>query len=283
MPRVGPAGPALFYYPRPRWTKLEHDRAQADTPSGRAKLQEPYKSLMSRHEPRLLKETGLAARVASVVEPVAEDLGFRLVRVKISAQNGCTVQIMAERPDGTMTIEDCEALSRALSPVLDVEDPVQSEYYLELSSPGIDRPLVRASDFRDWAGYEAKIEMAVPAAGRKRFRGILLGGEGHEAFLRLPDVKDEAERDVKLPIADIGDARLVLTDDLVREALRRAKSALKARGVEVDEEEEADEAEDVAPVERPAPKAWKPAEGTGPRPKGPGRFAKAKATRPKPV
>src|SRR5215204_3034088 len=127
---------------------------------------------------RLITETGVAARVATVAAPVIRDLGFRLVRVKVSAQNGCTVQIMAEREDGTMSVEDCEAVSRALSPVLDLEDPVERAYNLEISSPGIDRPLVRKQDFERWSGYEAKIEMAVPVAGRKRFRGVIRGVDG---------------------------------------------------------------------------------------------------------
>ena len=108
------------------------------------------------HEKPLITETGVAARVASAVEPVAEDLGFRLVRVKVTPQNGCTVQVMAERPDGTMSVEDCEALSRALSPVLDLEDPVPQAYRLEVSSPGIDRPLTRESDFERWASADIR-------------------------------------------------------------------------------------------------------------------------------
>ena len=142
---------------------------------------------------RLITETGVAARVATIVEPVIADLGFRLVRVKVSGQNGCTVQIMAEREDGTMTVEDCEAVSRSVSPALDVEDPVGRAYHLELSSPGIDRPLVRRQDFERWAGHEAKIEMAVPVAGRKRFRGVIRGVEGEAVVLELPDVKEGEE------------------------------------------------------------------------------------------
>ena len=122
-------------------------------------------------EPRLIVEPGVAARVAAIVEPVLEGLGYRLVRVRISGLDGCTVQIMAERPDGTMTIEDCEAASRALSPVLDVADPIERAYRLEISSPGIDRPLVRRSDFERYAGNVVKIEMAVAVDGRRRFRG----------------------------------------------------------------------------------------------------------------
>ena len=122
-------------------------------------------------EPRLITEPGRAARVAAIAEPVLAGLGYRLVRVRISGFAGCTVQIMAERPDGTMTIEDCEAASRALSPVLDVADPIEGSYRLEISSPGIDRPLVRESDFLRAVGHEARVEMAVAINGRKRFRG----------------------------------------------------------------------------------------------------------------
>jgi ribosome maturation factor RimP len=106
------------------------------------------------NEPRLVTETGVAARVGTIVDPVLRDIGYRLVRVKISAQNGCTVQIMAERPDGSMTVEDCEAVSRAVSPALDVDDPLDRAYHLEISSPGIDRPLVRVSDFARWASQK---------------------------------------------------------------------------------------------------------------------------------
>src|SRR6187397_3509180 len=129
-------------------------------------------------EPRLIIEPGLSARVAAIVEPVLDGLGYRLVRARVSGTGGCTVQVMAERPDGTMTIEDCEVCSRALSPVLDVADPVDRAYRLEMSSPGIDRPLVRRSDFERYAGHLVKIEMAVAHEGRKRFRGMIGPVEG---------------------------------------------------------------------------------------------------------
>jgi len=174
-------------------------------------------------EPRLIIEQGVAARVAAIAAPVLDGLGYRLVRVRVSGTAGCTVQIMAERPDGTMAIEDCEAASRALSPVFDVEEPVETEYRLELSSPGIDRPLVRLSDFVRNAGHEAKIEMAVMTEGRKRFRGILTGVEGEAAKLRRKDAAEGEPADVLLPIADMVEARLVLTDALVTESLRRGK------------------------------------------------------------
>ena len=170
---------------------------------------------------RIITESGVAARVAAVVEPVIEDLGFHLVRVKVSSTNGCTVQIMAERTDGTMSVSDCETVSRAISPVLDLEDPVSQAYYLEVSSPGIDRPLVRASDFERWTGYDAKIEMAVPLAGRKRFRGFLRGVENGMLAVELPDVKEGEERIAHLTLADLGEAHLVMTDELIRESLRR--------------------------------------------------------------
>lgn len=176
------------------------------------------------HEHRLITETGVAARVAAAVEPTIEGLGFRLVRVKVSSANGCTVQVMAERPDGSMSVADCEAVSRAVSPVLDLEDPVPQAYTLEVSSPGIDRPLTRSSDFERWAGYEAKIEMDVPLAGRKRFRGLVRGVADGAALLELPDVREGEDKLARLPLADIGDARLVLTDELVREALRRGSA-----------------------------------------------------------
>jgi ribosome maturation factor RimP len=181
-------------------------------------------------EPRLITEPGLAARVATIAEPVLADLGYRLVRVRISGLSGCTVQIMAERPDGTMTIEDCEAVSRGLSPVLDVADPVDRAYRLEISSPGIDRPLVRRSDFDRYSGHLAKIEMETPVGGRKRFRGTLLGTHGEAARVRCDDLPAESS-EVELPIADMAEARLVLTDALVAESLRRGKAAEReARG-----------------------------------------------------
>jgi ribosome maturation factor RimP len=175
-------------------------------------------------EPRLIVEPGLPARVATIAEPVVEQLGYRLVRIKVSASEGCTIQIMAERPDGTMTMEDCEAVSRALSPVFDVNEPIDRAYRLEVSSPGIDRPLVRKSDFERFTGHLAKIEMEVPVDGRKRFRGVLTGVEGENAKLRLDDVEGD-DANVTLPIADMGDAKLVLTDDLVSQALRAEKAA----------------------------------------------------------
>jgi ribosome maturation factor RimP len=169
-------------------------------------------------EKRLIRETGLEARIAHIVEPVVTDLGYELVRVRISGLNGMTVQIMAERPDGTMTVEDCELISRNISPAMDVADPINREYHLEVSSPGIDRPLTRAKDFDIWSGHEAKVEMEQAVNGRKRFRGILTGVKDGAAGMRLLDIPDAA--DVWLPLDDIGEAKLALTDALIKAAPR---------------------------------------------------------------
>jgi len=180
-------------------------------------------------EPRLIVEPGLSARVATIAEPVIEQLGYRLVRVKVSAADGCTVQVMVERPDGTMVVEDCETVSRALSPVLDMADPIDKAYRLEVSSPGIDRPLVRKSDFDRYAGHLVKIETEIPIDGRKRFRGLLIGTEGEAARIRQDDKKDDTEAggaaEILLPIEEMSEAKLVLTDELLTEALRRGKAA----------------------------------------------------------
>jgi ribosome maturation factor RimP len=221
-------------------------------------------------DPRLIAEPGLAARVAAIAEPVVEGMGYRLVRVRISAADGCTVQVMAERPDGTLAIEDCEEISHALSPVLDVADPVPQAYRLEISSPGIDRPLVRRSDFERHAGHVAKIEMNVPAEGRKRFRGVLLGVDGDAARIRIDDAKAEkagTKTEFLLPIEDMAEAKLVLTDDLIAEALRKGKAAEReARG---EPAEPVEPRRNFAPKRKAklAPKAKQKSNRTAPRPK----------------
>src|SRR5437764_7171076 len=179
---------------------------------------------------RLTREVGPALTVAKLIEPVLQGMGFRLVRVRLMAQNGQTLQIMAERPDGSFTIDDCEEVSRAISPILDVEDPISGRYYLEVSSPGIDRPLVRLEDFERWAGHEAKIEMSVPQAGRKRFRGGIEGCEGGEVRLHIDDPQGGKEKVlIGLPFADIAEAKLVMTDRLI-EAAEARRPAVRAMG-----------------------------------------------------
>ena len=215
-------------------------------------------------EPRLVEETGIAARIAHIAAPVLHGLGYRLVRVKLGAQHGTNVQIMAERPDGTMSIEDCEAASQALSPVLDLEDPVAQEYRLEMSSPGIDRPLVRLSDFRRAIGHEARVELAVPAAtGRKRFRGVIAAVEGNEIadailLLDLDDPSPDEEKRVRIQLRDLDEAKLVLTEALVRAALKAGKAGLGEPAADED-------GADAAPVPQ----------------RGPGRFSARKGNKPK--
>lgn len=182
------------------------------------------------NEPRIVTERGLEARIANIVEPAIAGLGYRLVRVKLSAMNGTTLQIMAERPDGTMNVDDCEIVSRDLSPLLDVEDPIDREYHLEVSSPGIDRPLVRRSDFETWGGHLAKIELEQAIDGRKRFRGKLAGVEGDSVRVALEKADDGTF--AMVPLGAIGEAKLVLTDELIKESLRRQKPPAEAEGTD---------------------------------------------------
>jgi ribosome maturation factor RimP len=191
--------------------------------------------LTTRHEPRLITETGLDARIAALAEPVIEDLGYRLVRVKCSGRNGFTVQIMAERPDGTIGVDDCEAISRNLAPVIDAEDPVDRAYHLEVSSPGIDRPLVRRTDFERWAGHVAKIELEQSHDGRRRFRGHLLGLKDDTFGVKLDGVGEGEPDTVWLPLDLLADARLVLTDDLIAASLKAAKRQARTDIEEVED------------------------------------------------
>ncbi|WP_083507738.1 ribosome maturation factor RimP [Aureimonas frigidaquae] len=178
---------------------------------------------------RIIREEGLEARVADIVEPVIGQLGYRLVRVRYSGMNGATLQIMAERPDGTMAVEDCEAVSRAISPVLDVEDPLDKAYHLEVSSPGIDRPLVRRSDFESWAGHLMKLETSRLIGARKRFRGrvVEVMADGIRIDRDQPAYGEDAT--VEIPFDAIGEARLILTDDLIEASLKADKMARKGR------------------------------------------------------
>jgi len=184
--------------------------------------------MRSEKDRRLQREVGVAEEVARLVEPLVESMGYRLVRVRMAGRD---LQIMCERPDGTLTIDDCVEISRAVSPLLDVEDPVRGSYNLEISSPGIARPLVRPEDFERHAGHVAKVEMITPIDGRKRFRGVLEGfdEETDEVRLFIPAEEAGGEKGgedvlIGLPFEDIESAKLVMTDDLMAEAARRAKA-----------------------------------------------------------
>ena len=190
------------------------------------------------HEPRLITETGLDQRVADIIEPVIVPMGYQLVRVRMSGQNGLTLQIMAERTDGTMTVEDCEEISKAISPVLDVEDPIDKAYHLEVSSPGIDRPMVRKSDFFRWQGHLLKCETSVLVDGRKRFRGKIVSVDDDGFRLERDQVAYGEEPVVVIPFTTLWEARLILTDDLIRDALTADKKAKAARAANENFEDE---------------------------------------------
>jgi ribosome maturation factor RimP len=186
---------------------------------------------------RFMREAGPAAEIAALVEPVLEDMGFRLVRVVMSRRDGSTIQIMADKAGGAINVDDCASISRRLSPLLDAHDPIEGRYFLEVSSPGIDRILVRPSDFEDWAGFETKVELKELIDGRRRFRGILEGYENGEMLLQVR--LDEGEpQTIGLPVDLIHDAKLVLTDELIRASLAKAKAAGKwAEGGEIEDQD----------------------------------------------
>lgn len=191
-------------------------------------------ALASEGDDRIIRESGIDARIALIVQPVLRGIGFRLVRVHLSGQNGLTLQIMCEREDGTMTVEDCEEVSRAVSPALDVDDPIEKAYHLEVSSPGIDRPLVRKADFTTWLGHLVKMETSVLVDDRKRFKGKIAEAGADDVLIERDKAAYGEQPSVRVPYDAISEARLILTDDLIRDALskdnRARKEARKRRG-----------------------------------------------------
>jgi ribosome maturation factor RimP len=190
------------------------------------------------HEPRLIVETGLDLRIAEIIEPVLTAMDYRLVRVRMLNQNGMTLQIMAERNDGTMDVEGCEAVSVAISPVLDVEDPIDREYHLEVSSPGIDRPMVRKSDFVRWTGHLVKCETSIMIDNRKRFRGKIADVNEEGFTLERDQVAYGEEPRVTIPFSALSEGKLILTDDLIRDALKADKMAKQQAANQNDEDED---------------------------------------------
>jgi ribosome maturation factor RimP len=166
----------------------------------------------------LVAKAAIDRRLAAIVTPTIEGLGFELVRLRLMSGRRMLLQIMAERPEGGIEVDDCARISRAVSAVLDVEDPISGEYVLEVSSPGIDRPLTRLKDFEAWAGYEAKIETTELIDGRRRFKGTLKGVEDGEVLVAIP------EGTIGLKFDMIADAKLVLTDTLIAERLAGRKA-----------------------------------------------------------
>jgi ribosome maturation factor RimP len=167
----------------------------------------------------LIAKAQIDRRLAEIITPVIEDMGFELVRVRYMGGKTPGVQIMADKPGGGIEVDDCAAISTAVSATLDVEDPIEDAYTLEVSSPGIDRPLTRLKDFDDWAGYTARIETSELIDGRKRFKGTLAGTEGGEVLIEID------EGTIGLQFDWLADAKLVLTDDLIRDVLRTRKDA----------------------------------------------------------
>lgn len=190
----------------------------------------------------MLAKAPMDRRIAEIIAPTVEGLGFELVRIRLMGGETRTLQVMAERPDGSMEVEDCAKLSRALSAVLDVEDPIDREYVLEVSSPGIDRPLTRLQDFETHAGQIAKLESEALIGGRKRFKGQLVGIDGDDVLIEVG-----AEGRLSVPFDALVDAKLVLTDALIEESLRSRKAQpggideTEFDEIEIDGEDDADD------------------------------------------
>ena len=171
----------------------------------------------------LIAKAAIDRRLAEIVRPVIEGMGFELVRIRMMSGKAKTVQIMAERPDGRIEVDDCAQISTAVSATLDVEDPIEDNYTLEVSSPGIDRPLTRLKDFDTWQGYEAKLETTELIDGRRRFKGMIAGTEGSEVLVEIEEKGEPVT--IGLQFDWLTDAKLVLTDELIRDVLRQRKDA----------------------------------------------------------
>ncbi|UWQ21968.1 ribosome maturation factor RimP [Jannaschia sp. W003] len=190
----------------------------------------------------LIAKTALDRRLAAIVQPAIEGMGYELVRLRLQGGKTATLQIMADKPDGGIEVDDCARISTELSAVLDVEDPIDGEYVLEVSSPGIDRPLTRLKDFDAWAGHEAKLETAEPIDGQKRFKGEIAGTEGDEVLVEID--REGGAVTIGLTFDLLADAKLVLTDELVRETLRQRKDAGQIDQAQFDEIQTMDGEED---------------------------------------
>ena len=193
----------------------------------------------------LIAKTAMDRRLADIVTPVIEGLGFELVRIRLMGGATRTLQIMADRPDGGIVVDDCGEISLAVSAVLDVEDPIEENFVLEVSSPGIDRPLTRLKDFEMWKGWEARIETTELIDGRRRFKGMLAGVEGEEVLIELDDGAEPVT--IGLQFDWLSDAKLILTDDLITEMLRQKKVGGAFDESEFDEiqETEGDDSDDA--------------------------------------
>jgi ribosome maturation factor RimP len=192
----------------------------------------------------LVAKTSIDRRLADIVQPVIEGMGFELIRLRLMGGKTRVLQIMADRPDGGISVDECGDISTAVSATLDVEDPLEDNYILEVSSPGIDRPLTRLKDFETWKGWEARVETTELIDGRRRFKGDLAGVEGDEVLITLDEAGEEVT--IGLKFDWLSDAKLILTDALIAEMLRQKKVAEPAEG-QFDAIEEIDGDEDDAP------------------------------------
>ena len=191
----------------------------------------------------LIAKTAIDRRMAEILTPVIEDMGFEVVRIRLMGGKSNTLQIMVERPNGGIEVDECALVSTAVSAVLDVEDPLEDPYALEVSSPGIDRPLTRLKDFENWEGYEARVETTEMIDGRRRFRGLLAGVEGYEVLVNIEEGGETIT--VGLHFDWLSDAKLILTDELIRDMLRARKAAGIIDETQFDEiEEDTSKAED---------------------------------------
>ena len=171
----------------------------------------------------LIAKTAIDRRLAEIVQPVIEGMGFELVRLRLQGGKTATLQIMADRPEGGINVDDCGNISVAVSATLDVEDPLEDAYHLEVSSPGIDRPLTRLKDFATFEGYDARVETSQPIDGRKRFKGVLAGVEGDEVMLNLEEQGQTVTIGLNFDL--LSDAKLLLTDELIALMLKERKEA----------------------------------------------------------
>jgi len=171
----------------------------------------------------LIAKTTIDRRMAEILVPVIENLGFEVVRIRVQGGKTKTLQVMAERPEGGIDVDECAQISNAISVLLDAEDPLEDPYALEVSSPGIDRPLTRLKDFETFEGYEAKVETTDTIDNRRRFKGILAGVEGDEVLINLDENGETVT--IGLHFDLLSDAKLVLTDDLIKEMLKQRKGA----------------------------------------------------------
>ena len=203
----------------------------------------------------LIARTAIDRRLASIIQPTIEGLGYELVRIRLMSGKTRILQIMCDRPEGGINVDDCAKISTGISAVLDVEDPIEDNYTLEVSSPGIDRPLTRLKDFDTWNGYEARVETVELIDGRRRFKGFIAGTEGEEILITIEEGGEELT--IGLRFEWLSDAKLILTDDLIAEMLRQRSESGAFDGADIDEDGidgiETEDHDDEDGAEAPAP------------------------------